>query len=550
MNKRNAKRMKWAVAIVAIVLFTLLFYIARHPSANQVEKAKVVVEVRQYWTIGVGGVPMLYFSQFSTEGECQEIALDADSVEPSTHLTSAAWIHTLPLIPWSRGRLATRDTMNYNFNPDATGLVKNEILRIDSALKAMHEEDGELRYYMRVHNVQDEGYNMIADYHTRLSKQINIYQQALDTLRTISQDARPTLHLVSEYYALLTDSAGNTRAEPCKVSATKNGNIRLQLTNRRLPEKAGSIWRWAPAIDSIVSKDLLPKLPQGTPQEGVHAYKAPDGSYYEGDWEGGKRNGFGFLIQGGNMRVGEWKDDVFQGERLTYTTQRIYGIDISKYQHEIGKRKYGIQWNRLRINHLGTISKKRINGNVDYPISFVYIKSTEGTTIRNAYFASDYAQARKNGIRTGAYHFFSIRTSGQAQAQYFIRNTRFNKGDLPPVLDVEPTNAQIRQMGGDSILFSHIRTWMKTVEQHVGVRPILYVNQMFVNNHLIEAPDIKRDYDVWIARYGEYKPDVRLSIWQLCPDGLVTGIHGHVDINVFNGYQNAFDEFLETSTIP
>jgi GH25 family lysozyme M1 (1,4-beta-N-acetylmuramidase) len=30
----------------------------------------------------------------------------------------------------------------------------------------------------------------------------------------------------------------------------------------------------------------------------------------------------------------------------------------------------------------------------------------------------------------------------------------------------------------------------------------------------------------------------------------VTGIHGHVDINVFNGYQNAFDEFLETSTIP
>ena len=91
---------------------------------------------------------------------------------------------------------------------------------------------------------------------------------------------------------------------------------------------------------------------------------------------------------------------------------------------------------------------------------------------------------------------------------------------------------------------------MKMVEQQVGVRPILYVNQMFVNNHLSQAPDIKRDYDVWIARYGEYKPDVRLSIWQLCPDGRVTGIQGAVDINVFNGYQSAFEEFLSNSTIP
>jgi lysozyme len=167
-----------------------------------VEKAKVVVEVRQYWSIGVGGVPMLYFSQFSPEGECQEIALYADSVEPSTHLTSAAWIHTLPLIPWSRGRLATRDTMNYNFNPDATGLVKNEILRIDSALKAMHEEDGELRYYMRVHNVQDEGYNMIADYKRDHDRREHLLQRTRQQLLGIGSGEKVSIRRISSYTAL------------------------------------------------------------------------------------------------------------------------------------------------------------------------------------------------------------------------------------------------------------------------------------------------------------------------------------------------------------
>jgi len=78
------------------------------------------------------------------------------------------------------------------------------------------------------------------------------------------------------------------------------------------------------------------------------------------------------------------------------------------------------------------------------------------------------------------------------------------------------------------------------------MRPILYINQMFVNKYLQDADDIKQRYNVWIARYGEYKPDVRLVYWQLSPDGRVDGIHGDVDINVFNGYKEQWEQFLTT----
>ena len=69
---------------------------------------------------------------------------------------------------------------------------------------------------------------------------------------------------------------------------------------------------------------------------------------------------------------------------------------------------------------------------------------------------------------------------------------------------------------------------------------------MFVNRYMQHADDIKQHYNVWIARYGEYKPDVKLVYWQLSADGRVSGIQGAVDINVFNGYKSQWEEFLNT----
>ena len=100
-------------------------------------------------------------------------------------------------------------------------------------------------------------------------------------------------------------------------------------------------------------------------------------------------------------------------------------------------------------------------------------------------------------------------------------------------------------MGGSGFLFARVRTWLNYVERQAGVRPIVYIRQTFVNRYRNQAPDLKQNYHIWIARYGEYKPDIRLVYWQLCPDGRVAGIHGKVDINVFNGYQDAYDKFVK-----
>lgn len=284
--------------------------------------------------------------------------------------------------------------------------------------------------------------------------------------------------------------------------------------------------------------------------DGAGSLTQHNGIFYRGNWQAGRREGFGFAVSERHIvQAGIWKKDRFQGEQIIYTANRIYGIDISRYQHEIGRRVYRIDWSKLRISSLGTASRKRIHGEQDYPVSFIYIKATQSNYIRNRYYAADIAAARRRNIPAGAYHFFSTRRSGKVQARYFLRIASPRRGDLPPVLDVEPYDSQIRAMGGIDVLFREVLQWMRAVEQHCGTRPILYVSQNFVNKYMEHAPATLSRYPVWIARYGEYKPYVRLLYWQLAADGRVKGIRGAVDINVYNGSREQFETFVREECV-
>ena len=378
----------------------------------------------------------------------------------------------------------------------------------------------ELKYFLDRHNVQDEGYEMVAAY-------------ALHGDTMLTQLPKEPLHLLN---------IGKWKG----VARRGTGLERDSLGRIIIGHYEGDSLVSGLRADTTIT--YTGDFGHGL-ANGHGCAMTVDGTYYEGQWTEDRRNGFGFSITpGSHIRVGEWKADRFLGERMSYTSERIYGIDISRYQHGKGRKKYPILWDRLRVSYLGK-NHRNASGTVDYPVSFVFIKSTESTNIRNPFYANDYVKARQQGIPIGAYHFFSCKTSGAAQAQHFLRNTLFRSGDLPPVLDLEPSRSQIAAMGGTKALFASVRAWLQAVERRTGVKPILYINQLFVNRYLPEAPDLKRDYQVWIARYGEYKPDVKLAVWQLSPNGRVTGIRGEVDINVFNGYRTQWEEFLEEMTL-
>ena len=231
----------------------------------------------------------------------------------------------------------------------------------------------ELKYYLDRHNVQDEGYEMIVNFATNG-----------DTMLT---------HLPSEPLQLL--NVGRWKGFHREGTGIDRDTLgRISFAHYEADTLVTGL-----RTDSaeIYSGDFAQGL-----AEGHGCSLTSDGLYYEGQWAADRRHGFGFAADSaGHLRVGQWLLDRYMGERMSYTSERIYGIDISRYQHGKGKKKYPIAWNRLRIAHLGN-NQKNAAGTVDYPVSFIFIKSTESTSIRNPFYAQDYLRARQHGIPIGA----------------------------------------------------------------------------------------------------------------------------------------------------
>lgn len=190
----------------------------------------------------------------------------------------------------------------------------------------------------------------------------------------------------------------------------------------------------------------------------------------------------------------------------------VHGIDVSKYQGFI-------QWPEVANMRVGTVQ-----------LRFAFIKATQGKSRLDHRFSRNWEEAKTAGILRGAYHFFEPGVDGDEQANKFLEHVPLQSGDLPPVLDVE-------QIGRTPVklLQDRVAQWIKRVEERYGIQPIIYTNADFYTRYLAGRFD---DYPLWVAHY--FAPDrPRIgrawSFWQHSETGLVNGIRGRVDFNVFNG---------------
>lgn len=524
---------------------------------------------RSYYQIDVNGKPYLYFSDYQNK-----TFINSTTSKDSIHFRQAElkgyWVNQIPILPSCFGNIVT----SWRHRPSSIVALRGKELKAllfqfyiqtDNDIAALQTQHNELAFYLRTNSVQDYGYNRIAEYHDIILHKMDSIKTIQEALRAIPKYARLSLKQMNIYQL-----APALKSKPIYLYrqeiVNKQDAIRLRTINGITPIKqftrvstsgAYTLLRaWGEYCKPIYETLPTGAIPfsqgyyigehkKGTPY-GYGKYFGRNGEFYDGHWEKGKRNGFGFSIAPYKyLFVGYWKNDVCKGERLTYTKERIYGIDLSRYQHEHNKQIFPIYWDSLRIINLGTLSDKTIKGKVNYPISFIYIKSTEGATVFNPYYNDDYKAARAHGYRVGTYHFFSTTSNGVAQADFFLQKSAYLKGDMPLVLDVEPSDAQIAKMGGTEAMFTQIRAFLNRIYKKAHRRPILYISQMFANNYMPLAEDLGDNYLVWIARYGQYKPNIKLAYWQLSPDGKVRGIQGDVDINVFNGYRNKYESFLE-----
>lgn len=193
----------------------------------------------------------------------------------------------------------------------------------------------------------------------------------------------------------------------------------------------------------------------------------------------------------------------------------VLGVDVSHFQGDVN-------WQDIKTDG----------------VLFAYAKATQGAYYSDPKFAENWKNMSDNDLYKGAYHFYVYEDNALDQAKHFINTVKDLRGDMPPVIDLESggldgqVNLKDYQKG--------VSVWLQAVEKALGVTPVIYTNPSFGNEYLNNPVFAK--YDLWLADYVKENPEVPeiwkdhgWTIWQRAQEGVLNGINGNVDHDIFNG---------------
>ncbi len=196
----------------------------------------------------------------------------------------------------------------------------------------------------------------------------------------------------------------------------------------------------------------------------------------------------------------------------------IRGVDVSHYQGEI-------DWDQLQEEN----------------IQFAYIKATEGSRSKDEQFDKNWQEAQGRSLRIGAYHFFSLDSSGTDQAENFCSTVTVVDGMLPPVVDIEPYGKynDVEQIDQEKMI-TELNAYLKSIESFYGVRPVIYTTEKWWSMLQEEF----NDYNLWIRDvYSKPSPSLDWTFWQYSNRHVLSGYCGierYIDMNVYCGSEEEF----------
>ncbi len=227
-----------------------------------------------------------------------------------------------------------------------------------------------------------------------------------------------------------------------------------------------------------------------------------------------------------NPRFGD--SDPHQWTSRTPFAYAVHGTDVSKYQPSI-------DWPTAKASG----------------ISFAFIKATEGGDRVDDKFQQHWRGARSAGVARGAYHFYYFCRTAADQARWYIANVPKERSAMPPVLDMEwnPDSPTCKLRPRPETVRSEMRIFLSMVEKHYGKKPIIYTSiDFFDDNNLATFTD----YPYWLRSVADHPTDRYgthpFTFWQYTGTGVVPGIRGNADINVFNGSHATWKKWMAQNT--
>ena len=203
------------------------------------------------------------------------------------------------------------------------------------------------------------------------------------------------------------------------------------------------------------------------------------------------------------------------------TAKSVLGIDVSTHQKQIDWQQVkaaGIEFVMIRIGYRGF---------------------DEGMLYEDEWAQRHYEGAKAAGLLVGGYFFSQAVTPQEAveEANYAMSLISHWQLDMPLVYDWEYISEECRTAQVDArVLTDCTKAFCDTVEA-AGYDAMVYFNpgQSRKQMYLSELTQ----YGFWLAMYSDQMTyEYKVDMWQYTCQGVVPGIEGDVDINLFFPYES------------
>lgn len=221
--KRNFSPLskRWAVASMTVIVIAAAAFawMVRPGDADSMRRNVSLVVVRSWYELDCDGHAVAFFRSVQGDSLLVGPTLERDSAV-TVSAVAGCWVDRYVGVPSCEGRLVTvtaarPDTVRSGVD----SLVAHTRRALSRRIADMTLEQSELQYYVRVHGVQDNGYQEIAALADRHARLLAGDIRTLAVLDSLSPKKRYTLRRSVAYTAYVRTAAGGVQAVKCRLAA-------------------------------------------------------------------------------------------------------------------------------------------------------------------------------------------------------------------------------------------------------------------------------------------------------------------------------------------
>lgn len=239
------------LAAIALIIYGFSFLPF---SVERMKRSSALIEYISYYELKAEGKTVAWFKTLNDSCMPETISLSAETTVMNKSFITGCWVNEYPFIPSCKGFIITT-------NPDSTAcamlmtanrktheMIRRKSEKLSGTIKELNKKGEELDYYLSVHNVNDDGYNTMADYADLIRKRKEHAEKIQAALHEALKKQKLSIRLIQKYTALHKDKAGKTQHITCRTITQQSANpfCLIQTKDNAMPPGASALYlhRW------------------------------------------------------------------------------------------------------------------------------------------------------------------------------------------------------------------------------------------------------------------------------------------------------------------